>query len=276
MVIETAQQQNNVADYSLKKQDIKLIISDQGDGKSTTFVAMVVDDALRNIKALRPPPYENVKDLKVEPLTDADIEIAERNNKRIKLVKGTNIQYDIDIVKLYLPNQEPKIIRIPEDHIIIPNINIYYNMSLYGIEYTPLTVPEMIQGLDDGSISNGWLGIDQAEIEASARDSMTGLVKTLMKEGSQFRKAGLRVVFIYTSFQEVDSLIKQKRDELITCKMNQKTNMIEVHSRKKGETRDDVNQYYAPPYWRFFRTGERRRLLLGQVSKAMSQGMQGI
>ena len=273
MVLQIGQPQN----VALIKSDVKLIVAPQGHAKTGTLVAMMVDDALKHIKALRPPPYENVEDIKAESLTEDDIEIDRRviqgNYKITRYVKGTDIKYDIDIVKIFLPNKPPRIIRIPEDHIIVPGINLYYNMSLFGVEYEKVSVAEMIERLDDNTMTNGWLGIDQAEIEASARDSMTGLVKTLMKEGSQFRKAGLHVVFIYTSWSEVDKLLKEKRDDFITCKMNYKTNMVEVRSLKRGEEKEDVHSYYIPSYFRFYDTNERRKLLDSQIRKAVAQTM---
>jgi hypothetical protein len=273
MVIESIEKAVNRT-IPLMESDIKLIVSKQGHGKTTTFVAMVVDDALKHIKAIR-PPYPNAPDLKVEPLKPEDIEIEEINrSKRIKWVKGTNIEYDIDIVRLYLPNEKPRIIRIPEDHIIIPSFNVYYNLSLFGIEYTKLTLSEIIEGLDDGAITNGWLGIDQAEVGGSARDSMTSVTKTIMKETSQFRKGGLHVVFIYTSWQEADIILKLKRTELISCKMDYKTNMITVTSQKEGESRESNHDFYAPPYFRFFDTGERVKLTRDQRNKAVSQSWQ--
>lgn len=271
MVLQMEQPQN----VALIKSDVKLLVAPQGHAKTCTLVAMMIDDALKNIKALRPPPYEGVEDIIAEPLTEDDIEFDRRmvqgNYKITKYVKGTDIEYDIDVVKIYLPDREPRIIRIPEDHIIVPNINLYYNMTLFGVEYEKVSVAEMIERLDDNTMTNGWLGIDQAEIEASARDSMTGLARTLMKEGSQFRKAGLHVVFIYTSFSEVDKLLKEKRDDFISCEMDYKTNKVTVWSLKRGEEKRDVHSFYAPSYFRFYDTNERRKLLPEQVRKAVWQ-----
>lgn len=269
MVMQVEQEQN----VALEKSDVKLIVAPQGSSKTGTLVAMFVDDALKHIKALRPPPYENVEDIKAEPLTAEDIEVERRaeqgGEKIIRWVKGTNIQYDIDIVRIYLPNKEPRIIRIPANHIIVPSINLYYNMSLYGVEYEKVSVADVLQRLDNNTMNNGWLGIDQAEIEASARDSMSGIAKTLMKEGSQFRKSGLHVVFVYTRYNEVDKLIREGKDDFITCKMNYKTKMVEVRSTKRDEEKPDVHYYYAPSYWRFYDTNEKRKLLTTQIEKAI-------
>ena len=240
---------------------VAMIVGDQGSGKSNTGTARIVEDALDNIVAVK--RLSDGAEFKAESLTKE-----ERINLLEKGYKPT-----FDTVKLYLPDGKIHIAPVPPNHVIIPSINIFTNFHLYGIRYTYCpTWATIIQWLEAGIICDGRLTIDEYHIGGNARDFMSSLGKALSKYSFTYRKRHLNVDILCVHKRLADWTMRLVVTENIMCSYDEKTRVITYTQKGRGQTKAQEHSYYAPYYWKNFKTDELFKLTESQVGGAVSMG----
>ncbi len=238
---------------------IAMIVGDQGSGKSNTGTARNIDNALDAIVAVK--RISDGKIFKATPLSH------EERNK----LKEDGYTLTFDTVKLYLPDGKIHIRPVPENHIIIPSINIFTNFHLFGVRYIFCrSWAQIIDWLDKDIIRNGRLSIDEYHIGGNSRDFMTGLGKALSKYNFTFRKRHLEVDILCVHKRLAEWTTRLAVTENIMCKYDENTKMITYEQKKRGETKFHEHSYYAPTYWKYFDTDEEFKLPEGQVGRAMA------
>jgi hypothetical protein len=147
---------------------------------------------------------------------------------------------------------------------------IYANFHLYGVRYMYLPLPVLLEYLNSDLIRDAWVLVDEGYIEGDKRDSMNSLAKTVTKFRNQIRKRKIDFVLIAPDSTELDFRWRKVATKRILCTYNPKTKRITMYIKKKGVTRTKVVSYYAPQYWKYFRTDEVREIPSGQISKALA------
>ncbi len=238
--------------------DIRLHEGEQGMGKSNTAVGRVVEDVLRQTAEL----YIKGKGIQGEVLHARDI---------VKVVSGkVTILAREAIIKV---DGGKRRIVIAKEYPLAP-VNIFCNFHLYGLQYRYCSFAQMIEGLADGTIHDGWLIIDQAEIGGDAREGMKLLARTITKYGFQFRKRRLHVIMLYPSRKVADWRFRSIFSETVSCSYNQKTHEITLYIWKRGEKKERPPvTYWAPQYWPYYDTEELIGLPEGEVARAIQAAM---
>ncbi len=234
-----------------------LIEGEQGGGKSNTGVARAIEVAIDNIVAVKRIDDEAV--FKAAPLSFQEKKKLEADGYRVRY----------DTIKMLVDNKI-KIMNIPPKHIIIPSINIFYNLNLYGVKYYHLTISQIIEWLDLGYIRDGRLLIDEYQAVGGARDSMTSLGKTLQQYSFTYRKRHLDVDIMCHHQRLADWTSKLVVTEHIYCTYDEDTNMVTATIKKKKQPEKKVS-YDGSLYWKYFRTDQLPQLPASRVGKAIAQ-----
>lgn len=235
---------------------ISLCEGEQGDGKSNTAVARVIDAAISHIVAVR---KQDGTEIKAAPLTTDDKQ----------WLKSKGYSYTFDTVKLYYPDFGWKVMRIPHDGIIVPSINIFCNFHLYGVVYTFGTLAQIIEWFDAGIIQDGYLVLDENYIGGNAREGMGSLGRALTKYSMSFRKRHLHVILIYPHEKMADWIFRWAVRERIMCSNNEKTHYITLTIKRRKQPTKTIS-YYSPQYWKYYWTDEMFKLSTREVGKAVA------
>jgi hypothetical protein len=233
---------------------IHLIEGEQGGGKTCTVVARLVGAYDRRA---------------------AEIFLQSRGKKYNGKVKS----YDRDtrIIRLS-DNGQIRLIRVPKDYVWVSNIKIITNFHLFGLKYLYMPFDKMMTHLNDDLFLHSYLVIDQAEIIASNRESMTSTGKALYKFGQQIRKIDVEYYLLYTHGRMADWTTKLNWTEHVVCSFDKYNKHVTLTIRKKGDKGREPQEvdYYAPQYYKFYRTDERIKLPEKQLIKAASDSYTGV
>ncbi len=219
---------------------ITLIDGEQGNGKSVTAVARIVDKYF--IDAVTIYCKEILK-------MDCEVKAYYRQN-RVEGVQGVaKIKY----------NGELKLLRIPSKYKLHSPMRIFANFHLYGIPYVYCeTFHHILAWLQAGVIRDGILAIDEYYIGANARESMGQLGRALAKQTLQFRKMRLEVMILTPLAKAIDWTARMINTERISCiAYNDKTKCVTIEIKKKGQPGSREITYDASPYFCNFWTEER-------------------
>ncbi len=239
---------------------ITILEGPQRSGKSSTAVARVVHPTLKltaeeycqrhNINAKVVWAKDIVKMIpvgigKVSPRIIARQAVIMRNGQREKLI-------------------------IPKSFPISKGISIFCNFHLYGLYYHLRSFSDIIRGLADGSIKDGYLIIDQAEIAGNAREGMSAFNKALTKYSNQLGKRHLHTMLLYPHEKMGDWIYRFGATERISCSYDDITQEVTLYIRKKGDIRDrPPTSYWVPQYMPYYDTDELIDLTNGEVNRAL-------
>jgi hypothetical protein len=230
---------------------ITIIEGEQRSGKSETAITRMVDPTFEGMTAVR------LKDgmvVKAEPLLNP---------------QGYPV---IGWGKLWLPNQEPKTMKIPAGSCVIADkVKVIYNGHLFGIRYVHMKLPDIIEHLNDGTLEDCYLTVDEAYIGGDRREGMNPLVRTISKLGWQIGKRHIRFTMCLPDSSVLDLRLQKIETEHIVCSYEEYTNKITVfiRNRKKYKRTREVS-YYAPLYWKYFDTDEKFQLTDVELARAIA------
>ncbi len=238
-----------------------LIEAEQGGGKSITATARIITDAINHIIKIINPMTGEYYD--AEP-------ISKEEKNRLKSL-GYKLTYDT--VKIHYPDKIV-IAPIPDGFSIVPSIRIFANYHLYGVRYNYLDGwGKVIKGLDEETISDGRLALDEYNIGASAREGMTALGKAIYKYNFSLRKRRLDIDIMIAHQRLAEWTSRLVITQWISCKYEPKTGMVTLTIKAKGNSQIKEFSYNSSLYRKYFDTEELFRLPAGQVAKAIAQGM---
>ena len=263
--------QGNAPPSSLVKQKplhfapITLVEGEQKSGKTCFCVTRVVDAVFKYVTSVKLP---NQLVVKAEPALKPN---------------GYSVT---GWAKLWLPNQLPKIMKVPAGSIVrADGVRIFANFHLKGIRFVYLQLADIIQHLNDGTINGlstdgsciiAFLIIDEAYIGGDKRDGMTPLSKCISKLGYQIAKRHLNVMFAAPDTNVLDFRIRGVETEHVTCSYDEERETInaEIKSRKKYNRPRNV-PIQARPYWKYYNPDEQFELPDIQLERAMESARTG-
>lgn len=233
---------------------ITFIEGEQGSGKTETAVTRVVDPTFSNMTSVR---LGNGLVVKAEPvLNDSGYAV-------------------IGYGKLWLPNQPPKIMRIPpKSCVIADSVRIVYNGHLYGIRYVHLEMEDIIDHLNDGTLTDCYLVVDEGYLAGDRREGLSPLVKTITKLGWQIRKRHIFLIMCLPDSSVLDLRLQKIETEHIVCSYDIDTQRITmfIRNRKKYKKSREVT-YDGRIYRKYYDTDEHYEISEVQIerAKAMAQ-----
>jgi hypothetical protein len=230
---------------------VTIIEGEQRSGKTETAITRVVDKTFANLTSVKMPTGLVVK---AEPVL----------NKNGYPVIGHG--------RLWLPHQEPRIIKFPPGSCAIAeSVKIIYNGHLYGIRYAHMEFRSILQHLNDGTIRDCDVIVDEAYIPGDRRDSLNPLVKTISKLGWQIGKRHIYFTMCLPDSSVLDLRFQKIETEHIVCSYDDTAKRITmfIRNRKKYKRPREVS-YYAPTYWKYFWTDETFEIPEVQMERAMA------
>ena len=232
---------------------ITIIEGEQRSGKTETAITRLVDPTFEKMTSVKLSSGEIIK---AEPVFSKE---------------GYPF---IGYGKLWIPGQTPKIMKIPPKSVVrADSIKIIYNGHLHGIRYAHMKLSDIIQHLNDGSIRDCHLTVDEAYIGGDRRDGMSPLVKTMTHLGYQIGKRHIYLTLCLPDSSVLDLRLQNIETEHIVCSYDEDRQRITKYivNRKKYKRRRVVS-YYAPTYWRYFDTDENFQLTEVEIARATAMG----
>ena len=223
---------------------------------------------------------------KTESALTRPIDATFANMTSVKLNDGTIVKAEpvfnkqgyalIGYGKLYISGS-PRIMKIPpKSYVIADSIKVIYNGHLYGIRYAHMTLSEIIQHLNDGTLEDCYLVVDEAYIGGDRRDGLNPLVKTVSKLGWQIGKRHIYLEMCLPDSTVLDLRLQKVETEHVICSYDDITKKITmlIRNRKKFKNVREVS-YYAPLYWKYFDTDEKFTLTDVEIARATAMAQMG-
>lgn len=230
---------------------VTIIEGEQKSGKTETAVTRVVDPTFANITGVKLASGIIVK---AQPVLNKE---------------GYPI---IGYGRLWLPNQEPRTMKIPpKSCVIADSIKIISNGHLYGIRYAYMKLRGIIEHLNDGTLRDCYLTIDEAYIGGDRRDGLSPLVKVISKLGWQIAKRHITLTMCLPDSSVLDLRFQKLETEHIITSYDETTRKITMFIRntKKYKRVREVS-YYAPLYWKYYNPDEEFELPEVQLTRALA------
>jgi len=229
------------------------IDGDQGSGKSETAIAIGVNATFKGMTSVK---LSDGLIVKAQPVL----------NKQGYAIIGYG--------KLWLPNQEPRIMKTPpKSCVMAEGVRIIYNGHLWGIRYLHMDLADIIRHFnkDDEILKNCFLIIDEAYIGADRRDFMSPVVKVMSKLTKQLRKRHIHLVMCTPDSTELDLRFQKIEVEHIVCSYDEDTNRITefIRNPKKYRKLREVT-YDGRLYRKYYDTDEIYPISEVQLNRAMA------
>ena len=220
--------------------DVRIITGDQGSGKSTTGVALVVDDCCDNITGIVSP--SGVK-YDASPLS----------SNEISTLKKYGIPYNPHkhIRVFSAGNGESKIVAKPNEYTMESSIKVFANFTFYGIKFVQVDLPMIVENMNTNLFRNCWIVLDESII-TERRDTMSNVGKMMAWFGAQARKRTMHMVIIAQYLQMIQSRFNQFAKTRVLCEYNSETKLVSIDVNRKSEVMSSTT-YYAPEYWKYFK-----------------------
>ena len=241
----------------MDEADVRLIVGEQGSGKTTTGVALPVDDYYANVDAVISPNGERIS---AATLTSEEQE---------ELEAGGVIYDPFHHVKIFNDdNSESKIIKLPDDFMIASSVKIFSNFTFYGVRYVPADLIRILEYVNSDFMTNAWIIMDES-IMTDKRETMTVVGKLMSWFGAQARRRNLHMVVISQYLNMIQSRFNLFAKTRVLCTYDKETRMVNLEVNNKSPVMQSTS-YYAPNYWAFFKHDEIVRIPQGKIDKAIA------
>lgn len=229
---------------------ISLYEGEQGSGKSLSVVAEAVDVTFENVTSIK---LANGLEFKASPAL----------NSRGKPIIGW--------VTVHLKDKDI-VAKCPEGSCVIAeSIKIYANFHFYGIRAVYLTMAEILEHLNDGTISYGYLELDEHYISGNAREGMSPVVRAVTKMSNQIRKRHLNLNYISPHARMLDWIERSALRRHVYCSSDEETKMITMNIREKGKKKIKTVTYYGGTYFPYYNSDELQQLSDTEINKAIAR-----
>ena len=230
---------------------VTIIEGEQKSGKTETAVSRVVDQTFAGMTSVK---LSNGITVKAEPIF----------NKQGYPIIGYG--------KLWLTNQNPRTMKIPAGSCVIADsVKVIYNGHLYGIRYAHMPLAEIIKHLNDGTIRDCYLVIDEAYIAGDRREGLSPAVKTISKLGWQIAKRHIFLIMCLPDASVLDLRFQKIGTERIVTSYDEDKRKITmfIKNPKKYKRQREIS-YYAPTYWKYYNPDEEYELPEVQLNRAIA------
>ena len=242
--------------------DIRILHGDQGQGKSVTSVALVVDEYYDKMQSVVSPDGEIFK---ARALNDDEInwmeerEIFYDNLKHVRIFAGE------------AKDDRSKVISLPPNWTVLSPLKVFANFMLYGIKFVPINGNRIIEYInDDNFFRDAWCILDEST-EVDKHDTMTREGKMSQMFGAQVAKRDLHLIINsqYTNMVQSRYVTFSTTRVLCSCDPDTKIVSLDVNVNSPMMVSTD---YYCVPYWRFYKRGEVIKIAQERIDKVLSGG----
>jgi len=236
--------------------DIRLLSGEQGAGKSSTSVALPVDDYYEKLTGVVSSYGEYVKARSLNEDEESELE-------------SQGIAYDqFKHVRIFSDDgKESKVVSIPSNFMVVSPVKIFANFTLYGIRYVPIDGARIIEYMNTDLMRDAWVILDESII-VDKQDTMTREGKMTQKFGAQVAKRDVRLIINSQYLNMVQGRYALFATTRVECSYDSNTHRITLDVNKNSPEMVSTS-YYAPPYWRFYKRKEVIKVPQGKIDKAL-------
>ncbi len=154
-------------------------------------------------------------------------------------------------------NDRAKLVHIPVNYKMVSSLKIYCNFHLFGMKYTFIpSFDYLAKWLDDGTIRDGYLIIDEYYLGGFSRESMKALTRKLAQLSQQFRKRMLEVIVMCQLARMADWTMRITPTEHISCNYDVSIHKVMLEIRKRGIKGLRKLSFNPRPYFKNYWTNE--------------------
>lgn len=230
--------------YNLSQADLRIISGSQGSGKSTICTALVVDDCYAHMTRIVNTKTGEYR--KARALNEEEIQSLESKGIIYNILKHIRVYSNVD--------NSSRIIVKPDGWVIESPIRVFSNYHLYGIRYKYIGVEDIIESINDDTITDGWCCIDESTF-VDRQDSMSTIVKMVSKFMAQARRRMLHVVIVAQESSMIATRLIMFSTTRVECSYDEDTYTIDYEVSANSKVMQS-STLYAPNYWKFFKTRE--------------------
>lgn len=253
-------------DYFLKTPmdyaDIRLFFGDQGQGKSITTVACVIDDVYKYVTHIVSPEGEMVKANALNeseqiylqsPISKGGLGIRYNNLKHMRIFNDDGTK--------------SKIVAIPPTYSILSPVKVFANRTFYGIKYMPFDLGQFISYINTPLMTNGWIVLSESVL-ISKKDTMSHVGRFMEWFGAECRKRHLRMAVDMQYRKMLQSTFHLYATTNVECSYDPETTIVTLDVNDSSPTMASTS-YLSYGYRRFFNTDEHMEIPQYRIDKAM-------
>jgi hypothetical protein len=242
--------------------DIRLITGDQRAGKSNTLVAFPVGDYHTNLDGIIAPNGQVIKAKSVaKSVNPSDYTLLKRCG-----LYPNKLKY----VRVYSPDgKQSKLIRIPQGYIVQSPVHIFANFHLFGVRFSYISIEDVIEYMNTELFNDSWILSDESAM-TDARNSMDKAGKLMAQFGATIGKRNAKFCIAAQYNEMAERRFRLFATTRITCSYDEETKYINLIVKKKGEPEFETD-YYAPLYWKFFKTQELIAVPQHKIDRALGK-----
>jgi len=242
--------------------DVRLFFGDQGQGKSITKVACVIDDVYKYVTHIVSPDGEFVKAHSLDEMEQAYLETPIKDG-------GMGVKYNhLKHMRIFNDDgTKSKIVSVPPTYSVLSPIKVFANRTFYGIRYMPFDLEQFISYINTPLMTNGWVVLSESVL-ISKKDTMTYVGRFMEWFGAECRKRHLRMAVDMQYRRMLQSVFHLYATTNIECSYDAETTIVTLGVNNSSPVMQDV-EYVSYPYRRFFDTDEIMGIPQYRIDKAM-------
>lgn len=242
--------------------DTRLFFGDQGQGKSITTVACVIDDVYNYITHVVSPQGEIIK---ANALNESEQLFLEAPQSK----GGLGIRYShLKHIRIFNDDgTKSKIVAIPPTFIVLSPVKVFTNRTFYGIRYMPFDIAQFIQYINTTLMTNGWVVLSESVL-LGRKDTMSYVGRFMEWFGAECRKRHLRMAVDMQYRKMLASIFHLYATTNVECSYDPETTIVALDVNDSSPTMNST-QYVSYPYRRFFNTDELMNIPQYRIDRAM-------
>lgn len=246
----------------MAKANVTLIEAPMGEGKTLTVTGILVDDYYAHTTGVWSPSgnYFKAKPYKgewIEIFPPEELLIPKRQLVDTYGNVITSATYQQNNIIKYQA-QTSKIIHADPSKgwLVESDTKIFANYHLYGIRSVYCDPAIMLNNLNNGTISNCKMVIDESYIQGEARRGMNTLSLIYTWFAQQMRKRNIELFLLVQHGRFIDWRFRYIAKRKILTRYNEKTHMIRLLVQNLSKGTEKPFSFWSPQYWKYYDTNE--------------------
>jgi hypothetical protein len=163
--------------------------------------------------------------------------------------------HKLKYVRVYSPDgKQSKLIKIPQDYLVQSPIKIFANFHLFGVRYSYISINDVIEYINTELYNDSWILSDESAM-TDARNSMNSAGILIAQFGATIGKRNAKFCIAAQYNEMAERRFRLFATTRILCSYDAESKYITLDIKKKGEPEFTID-YYAPLYWKYFKTQE--------------------
>lgn len=227
--------------------DVRIATGDQRSGKSNTITALSIGDYYTKLDGIISPSGQIIKAKSIDKSV---------NPNDYNLLKKCGLSPNkLKYVRVYSPDgKQSKLIKIPQGYLVKSPVHIFANYHLFGVRFSYISIDDVVQNMNTELFNDAWILSDESAM-TDARNSMDKAGKLMAQFGATIGKRNAKFCLAAQYNEMAERRFRLFATTRITCSFDEETKFITLDIKKKGEPAYTID-YYAPLYWKFFKTQE--------------------